>query len=345
MPHLEEVALVDTALTPDDLLPLLEKPSITYLSSTFATKRETDLFEEYLDRYGKMAYREVPSDLRNPSPGAPVGCRDGAASHPRPLRHRRTTRTRACVRASAGWSWHGCRRSSVATSRPRRGCSTWAARRGCTPSGCSTTATPCTSSTCSPGTWPGRERLGGHERFTATVGDARALPLPDASVDAVLLLGPLYHLTDRADRLATWREAVRVVVPGGVVVAMAINRFASLFDGLAQSYLFDPAFRAIVAQDLATGVHENPTGDPRWFTSAYFHRPEELAAEATEAGLVVRETVGVEGLAHWIKPLASAFDDPDRREVVLDAARVIEAEPSLLGLSSHLLTVAARPAG
>jgi hypothetical protein len=58
----------------------------------------------------------------------------------------------------------------------------------------------------------------------------------------------------------------------------------------------------------------------------------------------VRETVGVEGLAHWIKPLASALDDEDRREVVLDAARVIEAEPSLLGLSPHLLTVATRPA-
>ena len=114
---------------------------------------------------------------------------------------------------------------------------------------------------------------------------------------------------------------------------------------IAQSYLFDPAFRAIVAQDLATGVHENPTGDPRWFTTAYFHRPDELAAEATEAGLVVLETVGVEGMGHWIKPLGSAFDDDDRRAVVLDAARVIEAEPSLLGLSPHLLTVAVRPAG
>jgi len=134
-------------------------------------------------------------------------------------------------------------------------------------------------------------------------------------------------------------------VPGGVVVAMAINRFASLFDGLAQSYLFDPAFRAIVAQDLATGVHENPTGDPRWFTTAYFHRADELAAEATEAGLLVRETVGVEGMGHWIKSLASAFDDEDRREVVLDVARATEAEPSLMGLSPHLLTVATRPVG
>ena len=190
------------------------------------------------------------------------------------------------------------------------------------------------------------ESLGDHPRFTATVGDARTLPLPDASVDVVLLLGPLYHLTERADRLAVWREASRVVVPGGVVVAMGISRFASLFDGLAQAYLFDPAFRAIVAQDLATGVHENPTGDPRWFTTAYFHRPEELAAEASEVGLDVRETVGVEGMAHWMQSLAPVFDDgadPADREVVLDAARAVEAEPSLLGLSPHLVTVAVRP--
>ena len=186
------------------------------------------------------------------------------------------------------------------------------------------------------------EQLGAHERFTATLGDARALPVPDASVDAVLLFGPLYHLSDRADRLAVWREAMRVVVPGGTVLAMAISRFASLFDGLAQSYLFEPPFRAMVAQDLATGVHENPTGDPRWFTSAYFHRPDELAAEATEAGLDVRETVGVEGLAHWIRSLAGALDD-DRREVLLESARLVEAEPSVLGVSSHVITVATPP--
>ncbi|KQR17398.1 hypothetical protein [Cellulomonas sp. Leaf334] len=61
VPHLEEVELVDTALTPDDLLPLLEKPSIAYLGSSFARKRDTDLVDEYLDRYGKKAYREATS--------------------------------------------------------------------------------------------------------------------------------------------------------------------------------------------------------------------------------------------------------------------------------------------
>ena len=61
VPHLEEVELVDTALAPDDLLPLLEKPSIAYLSATFATKRDTDRFDEYLDTYGKRAFREATS--------------------------------------------------------------------------------------------------------------------------------------------------------------------------------------------------------------------------------------------------------------------------------------------
>ena len=55
---LEEVELVDTALTPEKLLPLFEKPSIKYLSSSFSTKKENELFQEYLDRYGKKAYRE-----------------------------------------------------------------------------------------------------------------------------------------------------------------------------------------------------------------------------------------------------------------------------------------------
>jgi SAM-dependent methyltransferase len=39
----------------------------------------------------------------------------------------------------------------------------------------------------------------------------RDLDLPDASVDAVLLLGPLYHLTDRAERVRALRQCARIV--------------------------------------------------------------------------------------------------------------------------------------
>ena len=59
----------------------------------------------------------------------------------------------------------------------------------------------------------------------ASVGDARELDLPDASVDALLLLGPLYHLTEHGDRMTSLREARRVLRPGGVAFVAAISRW------------------------------------------------------------------------------------------------------------------------
>jgi len=119
-----------------------------------------------------------------------------------------------------------------------------------------------------------------HASFTAALGDARHLEAGNASYDAVLLMGPLYHLTERADRLRALGEARRVVVPGGRVIAVGISRFASLLDGLRSGWLNDARFRAMVDHDLATGQHRNPAPDehPEWFTTAYLHHPFELRA-------------------------------------------------------------------
>jgi SAM-dependent methyltransferase len=181
--------------------------------------------------------------------------------------------------------------------------------------------------------------------YTVARGDARALAERDATFDVVLLLGPLYHLTDEADRLRALREARRVVRTGGLVCVAAISRFASLFDGLARGFLFDPDFRAIVERDLDCGQHRNPQARPHWFTTAFFHHPHQLVDEAQRAGLAVRELVGVEGMAGWIGALAARFDDPADRAVILAAARATEREPTLAGLSAHLLLVAERAGG
>lgn len=177
---------------------------------------------------------------------------------------------------------------------------------------------------------------------SATVGDARAIRLPDASADAVLLLGPLYHLPERADRLLALCEARRVCRPGGVVIIAAISRFASTLDGLRGGYLEDPAFAAVAAGDLRDGRHLNPTGDPAYFTTAYFHRPEELAKECTEAGLAHEATLAVEGPGWLLPDLDARLADSRRRAVLLDALATLEAEPTVTGVSAHLLTVARR---
>ncbi len=126
-----------------------------------------------------------------------------------------------------------------------------------------------------------------------------------------------------------------------MVVGATISRFASLFDGFAKGFHADPRFRAVAEAGLATGVHRNPDGDPRWFTTAYFHHPDELAAEPVEAGLTVDRIVSVEGPLWMLGArLGEMLADAGLRATTLDLLRRVEDEPSVLGSSSHQLTVA-----
>jgi ubiquinone/menaquinone biosynthesis C-methylase UbiE len=183
----------------------------------------------------------------------------------------------------------------------------------------------------------------GDRGLTAEVGDARQLSFSDDSFDVVLVLGPLYHLHEQADRIRVLEEARRVVRPGGVVAVAAISRFASLFDGLVREFLFDPEFREIVRRDFTEGRHTNPENRSHWFTTAFFHRPEQLAEEIARPGLSLVDLVGVEGLAGWLPHLEHRWANEADREIILSATRLIEAEPAVLGLSAHLLAVARKP--
>jgi ubiquinone/menaquinone biosynthesis C-methylase UbiE len=178
---------------------------------------------------------------------------------------------------------------------------------------------------------------------SAVVGDARALPSADASADVVLLLGPLYHLTESEDRRGALAEAHRVLRPGGLLVAAAISRFASTLDGLHRGFLMDPEFEAVVERDVREGRHLNPSRRDEWFTTAYFHRPDELEREVRDAGFAVEGVIGVEGPGAHLADVDAWLDDPGRRDRLLDALRRVEREPSLLGASPHVLAVARRP--
>ena len=176
------------------------------------------------------------------------------------------------------------------------------------------------------------------------VGDARALDFPDRSADIVLLLGPLYHLAEAADRARALSEARRVLKPGGQLFAAAISRWASALDGLSRDLFQDPRFVAIVQHDVREGQHRNPTERLDYFTTAYFHRPDELRAEVSGAGLIVDGLYGLEGPG-WVLPdVTERLADPRRRTDLLRVARLLESEPSMLGVSAHLLAVARAPA-
>jgi ubiquinone/menaquinone biosynthesis C-methylase UbiE len=175
---------------------------------------------------------------------------------------------------------------------------------------------------------------------SAKVGDARRLELADESFDVVLLFGPLYHLTDPNERTGALAEARRVLVPGGLLLSAYISRFASACDGIQDGMLRDAAFSEIVERDLTDGIHQNPTNCPDWFTTAYFHRPEEIRSEIEEAGLRFENMIAVEGPGWVNEDLDAWLDDAAARQRLLHVLRRIETEPSLIGASAHLIAVA-----
>jgi ferredoxin len=124
------------------------------------------------------------------------------------------------------------------------------------------------------------------------------------------------------------------------------SRFATTVDGLCRGFLAEPGFEALVERDVAEGQHRNPDHQPHWFTTAYFHRPDELEAEIDAAGLEVRALLAVEGPVGALAEAGALdpwLDDDTRRGLLLRAIRRVEAEPSLLGASPHVLAVATRP--
>jgi ubiquinone/menaquinone biosynthesis C-methylase UbiE len=183
-----------------------------------------------------------------------------------------------------------------------------------------------------------------HPIASIQLGDARRIPASDRSADVVLLLGPLYHLVEKDDRLASLAESVRILKPNGILLCAAISRFASAFDGMCRDFLADPVFLDIVKQDLDSGQHRNPTNHPSYFTTAFFHRPDELAREMAESGFVVDQVLGVEGPGWLLHDFDERWKGQEGRERILWLARALEAEPSLLGMSAHLLGIGRLPA-
>lgn len=187
-----------------------------------------------------------------------------------------------------------------------------------------------------------RNRTAVNPLEAVAVADVRELSFPEHRFDAVLLMGPLYHLQEPADRLLALRNCLKVLRPGGLLVSAYISRFASLMDGFRLEFMEDPVFRAIVDEDLRSGRH-NPETDS-YFTEAYFHHPDEIEAELFGAGAAEVRLLAVEGPVWTLGNLETWLGSEDRRRILLESLRQIETDRSVIGASAHLLAVSRKAA-
>lgn len=174
--------------------------------------------------------------------------------------------------------------------------------------------------------------------------DARDLARwPDASFDAVLALGPFYHLTAPADREAAAAELARVLAPGGLAFIALMPRFAFLRRVLAnpleQHLLAQPGF---VARVLDEGIFRNDR--PGAFTEGYGVTVPEVEPFFARFGLLSRGLFSAESLAPDLQSALAALGehDPAAYRAALAVLLRTAADPSILGLARHLLYLCQR---
>jgi ubiquinone/menaquinone biosynthesis C-methylase UbiE len=172
--------------------------------------------------------------------------------------------------------------------------------------------------------------------------EARDLPFDDEIFDIVLLMGPLYHLTNMNDRRDALKEAYRVTKKGGLVISVGISRYASLMDGFFRNMIKDPDFFQIVEEDISTGQHRNFTDKLAYFTTAYFHHPEELKTEVEQAGLTIELTIAIESFGWLIPDFIKKWAKKDYQPLLLESIRRVETNNDLMSMSAHFMVVATK---
>lgn len=185
-----------------------------------------------------------------------------------------------------------------------------------------------------------RARAGAGSSFDVVRGEASHLPAGDGSVDGVLLLGPLYHLTERSERLVALAEAHRVLRPGGVLVAEMISRHAWMLDATMLGLLGEQDIWSDFRRTIDTGLSQDPARVPDGAFWAYHHTPDELRSELDDGHFGSVRMIAVEGFAWLLGDLEEMMSRP---EPLLRAVRMTESEPGMLGCSAHIVGVATRP--
>lgn len=183
--------------------------------------------------------------------------------------------------------------------------------------------------------------------YEAMTGDARKIDKPDNSADMVILMGPLYHLQNREDRMLTLSEAKRVLKDCGILIAAGISKFSSATWALSVygngvDFIDDEIYMNMIRREMKNGEHIRPKEYPYVISNAYFHTIDGLRDEITEAGFKVKESSAVEGCS-WITPdIAEKWKDAGRRDRLLEIIRITEHEETMMGISPHFIVIASK---
>jgi 2-polyprenyl-3-methyl-5-hydroxy-6-metoxy-1,4-benzoquinol methylase len=150
------------------------------------------------------------------------------------------------------------------------------------------------------------------------LGDARSLEIND-KYDLIIVHGPLYHITDRDERISVLSRMKDLLNDNGKILGFAINRYAGYFYGVRSGNILDDDYKNVVLNEINTGFRYI---EPGW----YFHRPSELISEFIDAGLKVIDTKSVTSQIWMLPDIEKKIPNPKFLKEIIDLAQRTENE-------------------
>lgn len=184
---------------------------------------------------------------------------------------------------------------------------------------------------------------------SAELCDARAVPRKDKSADTVLLMGPLYSITEYDERILAIRESFRLLKDNGLLFTAALTPYSVLIPRILsyrvagsrkEKDLDAPAVIDMVKRALRDGCYENPERSiVGGLGSSHLHTAKALRGELTAGGFETLSVHGVMGGA-WLAPnLDELLANRETRKVLLETVRMTDTHEEIMGLSGHMLAV------
>ena len=177
-----------------------------------------------------------------------------------------------------------------------------------------------------------KSKLDGSDRITPVLGNALDLSfLSDGAFDLTMLLGPMYHLYTKEDKLQALREAVRVTKPGGrILIAYCMNEATVI------QYVFGlNNLREVTDSGLLT---------PDWHCKSEpkevfeLIRTEEIAELDAEIPVKQLKLVATDGATNYMRGFVDEMDDETFAKWLDFHFSTCERQ-DLIGASNHTLDV------
>ena len=177
-----------------------------------------------------------------------------------------------------------------------------------------------------------KSKLDGSERITPVLGNALDLSfLSDGAFDLTMLLGPMYHLYTKEDKLQALREAVRVTKPGGrILVAYCMNEATVIQDAFVLGNLRDYSERGLLGPDW------HCKSDPKEVFELV--RSEEIAELDAEIPVKRLKLIAADGATNYMRKFVDEMDDETFAKWLDFHFSTCERQ-DLVGASNHTLDI------